>query len=571
MILVYYAVMAAAGTLLTALYVFKWQKRYDVNITAYFILLPLVNIAHFLTHYEATPESALTALKFIYFGGTFMPWFVTLLVANLCKVTVNKGIRILSFLLNVLLYISVLTIGYLPVFYKSFSIERRGNIYVHYKEYGPLHSVFNAVLIIYLVASFAIIFYSYFKKSEVSKRVLFLLFVPEVVTTLCFFLNRLCTNGLEIMPFSYVFTGITTLVLVKRISLYEVSDMVIESMVESGDTGFITLDHRNRYLGSNETAKEIMPELKNLTVDHIITDVPALQKNLCHWLSHFKENEENDTNLYIKKGPSNEEDEFYIVKIAYLYDGHKKKGFRVFLSNDTQNQRFIRLLDQYNSELEEEVSQKTERLEQMHNNLILSMATMVESRDNSTGGHIRRTSVGIRFLTDAIMEEGSLGLSPSFCKNLIKAAPMHDLGKIAVDDAVLRKPGRFTPEEFEKMKAHASEGARIVHEILKDTDDKKFQAIAENVAHFHHERMDGSGYPLGLKGDQIPIEARIMAIADVYDALVSKRVYKEKMSFEEADRIIHEGMGPQFDPALLKYYEAARPRLEEYYSGQDQT
>lgn len=571
MILVYYAVMAAAGALLTALYVFKWQKRYDVNITAYFIMLPLVNIAHFLTHFEATPESALTALKFIYFGGTFMPWFVTLLVANLCKVTINKGIRILTFLINVLLYMSVLTIGYLPVFYKSFSIERQGNIFIHYKEYGPMHSVFNAALIIYLVASFVIIIYSYFKKTEVSKRVLFLLFVPEVVTTLCFFLNRLFTNGLEIMPFSYVFTGVTTLFLVKRISLYEVSDVVVESMIESGDTGFITIDHHNRYLGSNETAKEIMPDLKSLSVDQIITDVACLQRNVCHWLVHFKEDEANDTNLYIKKGPSEDEDKYYLVKIAYLYDGHKQKGFRIYLSDDTQNQRFIKLLDRYNSELEEEVSQKTERLEQMHNNLVLSMATMVESRDNSTGGHIKRTSDGIRILTDAIMSEGSLGLSPSFCKNLIKAAPMHDLGKIAVDDAILKKPGRFTPEEFEQMKSHASEGARIVHEILRDTDDKKFQAIAENVAHFHHERMDGSGYPLGLKGAEIPIEARIMAIADVYDALVSKRVYKEKLSFEEADRIIHEGMGSQFDPALLKYYEMARPRLEEYYSRQDQT
>ncbi|MBR3345922.1 MAG: HD domain-containing protein, partial [Solobacterium sp.] len=135
-----------------------------------------------------------------------------------------------------------------------------------------------------------------------------------------------------------------------------------------------------------------------------------------------------------------------------------------------------------------------------------------------------------------------------------------------VDDAVLRKPGRFTPEEFEIMKKHAPEGARIVHEILKGTDDEEFKEIAENVAHFHHERWDGSGYPDGLKGTQIPLEARIMAIADVYDALVSKRVYKDKMSFEKADAIITEGMGTQFDPQLQPFYNKARPKLEQYYS-----
>ena len=167
---------------------------------------------------------------------------------------------------------------------------------------------------------------------------------------------------------------------------------------------------------------------------------------------------------------------------------------------------------------------------------------------------------------------GMTEFSDEFCKDIIKAAPMHDLGKIAVNDAVLRKPGRFTPEEFEKMKKHPEEGARVIHKILLNTDDDSFKKVAENVAHYHHERWDGSGYPCGLAGPEIPVEARIMAVADVYDALVSKRVYKESMSFEQADSIIMEGMGTQFDPALKKYYEAARPRLEAYYSTvQDET
>lgn len=108
----------------------------------------------------------------------------------------------------------------------------------------------------------------------------------------------------------------------------------------------------------------------------------------------------------------------------------------------------------------------------------------------------------------------------------------------------------------------------IVHEILRDTDDEEFRRIAENVAHYHHEKADGSGYPDGLKGEAIPLEARIMAVADVYDALVSKRVYKEKFSFEKADAIICDGMGTQFDARLRPYYEKARPRLEAFYSAE---
>ena len=173
----------------------------------------------------------------------------------------------------------------------------------------------------------------------------------------------------------------------------------------------------------------------------------------------------------------------------------------------------------------------------------------------------------MRILIDEIKKEGAHDLTGEFCRDIIKAAPMHDLGKIAVDDAILRKPGRFTDEEFAIMKQHAAEGARVIHEILRNTDDESFKIVAENVAHFHHERWDGSGYPEGLSGEQIPFEARVMAIADVYDALVSKRVYKEAFSYEKADAIISEGMGTQFDPGLKTVYEHARPRLEAYYGG----
>lgn len=256
-----------------------------------------------------------------------------------------------------------------------------------------------------------------------------------------------------------------------------------------------------------------------------------------------------------------------MFSVAGVLVGHmiNKSRFERFVYADSAK-KLADMEKKYNEELEKDVAAKTERIVALHDRLIIGMATMVEGRDNSTGGHIRRTSAGVRILTEAIEEEGSLGLPDGFCKKLVKAAPMHDLGKIAVEDAILRKPGRFTPEEYEIMKTHAAEGARIVREILKDTDDVQFRTIAENVAHYHHERVDGSGYPDGLKGEEIPLEARIMAIADVYDALVSKRVYKESFSFAEADRIISEGMGTQFDPSLKKYYDAARPKLEAYYA-----
>ena len=201
----------------------------------------------------------------------------------------------------------------------------------------------------------------------------------------------------------------------------------------------------------------------------------------------------------------------------------------------------------------------------LQDKLVLGMATMVEGRDNSTGGHIKRTSDVVRFLVEEMMKDPSVDLNSTFYQSLIKSAPMHDLGKITIDDVILRKPGKFTPEEYQTMKTHSAAGAVILAQILKDVTDKNFEAVAINVAHYHHERWDGKGYPQGLKGEEIPLEARIMAVADVYDALVSKRVYKDEFSFESAYRIIIENMGTQFDPGLEKYFDRAREKIENYY------
>ena len=200
-----------------------------------------------------------------------------------------------------------------------------------------------------------------------------------------------------------------------------------------------------------------------------------------------------------------------------------------------------------------------------HDQFVLGMATLVEGRDNSTGSHIKRTSKVVELIVNEMVKDPSMSFDNRFAKCVIKAAPMHDLGKIAVDDIILRKPGKFTPEEYEIMKKHSGEGAKIVKEVLGESSDEYFERIVVNVAHYHHERWDGSGYPCGLKGEEIPLEARIMAIADVYDALVSRRVYKDEFSFEDANKILLEGMGTQFDPSLEKYYLAAKSKIEAFY------
>lgn len=225
------------------------------------------------------------------------------------------------------------------------------------------------------------------------------------------------------------------------------------------------------------------------------------------------------------------------------------------MRDETKQQEFLHLITDYNYKLQDKVESKTQQIIQMQNSIITGMASMVESRDNSTGGHINRTCECIKVFIKILKENNSYkDLDDNFYDNLIKAAPMHDLGKIAIPDNILRKPERFTQEEFEEMKKHSQEGARIVQNVLKEVDDEELKKVVTNVAHYHHERWDGTGYPKKLKGKEIPLEARIMTLVDVFDALVSKRCYKEAYSFEKAKTIMESSLGEMFDPELGKVF-----------------
>lgn len=559
-----YFIALIISLLLTLVYAFKWHRHFEVHLTLYFAFVPVTLAGYVLLSLSNSLEAALIANKIVYIGGCFLPFFMMMCVLEHCGFELHKGFRALFLACSAISYLAVLSIGYYPYFYKEVTFERVGDFAILHKTYGFMHTLFYVLLFSYCIVSFGSIIYSFFFKKNMSRKIVLLLFVPGFLTFLSFFGGRLITDMFDLAPFAYVFSQAVFLLIVYEVCLYEVDDIHIESLVQAGTSGFISFDYSFRYLGSNDAAKKFIPELSDIRVDTPIKKNEFLYNTMYEWLDKFKNNGKHNKLLYKK------DDKIYEVDIDYLYDGKMKRGYRIFLNDDTHNQKYIELIDNFNYELQGKVKEKTDHIIAMHNKLILSMATMVESRDNSTGGHIKRTSEGVKILVGEINADknSKLKLDETFCNCIIKAAPMHDLGKIAVKDSILQKPGKFEPWEFEEMKKHAAEGAKIVGEILEGTDDPYFREIAVNVAHYHHERWDGSGYPEGLQGKDIPLEARIMAIADVYDALVSKRVYKESMSFEKADEIIMEGFGKHFDESLKPYYISARPKLEAYYTAQ---
>ncbi|MBP5184298.1 MAG: HD domain-containing protein [Lachnospiraceae bacterium] len=562
MIVWYYNVLLIIAFLVTVAYSIAWRHRYDVHLTLVFVVSCIMEIGYALLAWSKDIGAAVVATKVVFLGGCFLAPFMLIAVLNLCKMKTLKFVRVGLYALSTVVYVGALSIGECGIFYKSFSFETVGGAgRLTDKVYGPLHPWYYIMLLGETMAIIVVLVYCYFRKRNVTRWNLVMFAVPEIVSVFAFFSSRAIDSAYETFPLSVVMGLVIYLIIAFRLSLYDVVGNVLVSVAENGQTGVAAFDTKFRFLGSNETAKDVFPGLPKLRIDGTANEIDDEScRVMIGFVNDFAKDPSKDTAVYETGG------RYYNIMISNLMDGKRKVGYYLLMTDDTENRKYIALLDNYNNDLLNEVKSKTENLVNIHNRLIMGMATMVESRDNSTGGHIMRTSTVVKILTAEMKRDNVLNKPYSFYENLVKAAPMHDLGKVAVDDVILRKPGKFTDEEFAMMKMHAAEGARIIDKILDGTDDEEFRKIATNVAHYHHERWDGSGYPEGLKGEEIPIEARIMAIADVYDALVSKRVYKERMSFEQADRIILEGMGNQFDSSLKPYYVAVRPRLEAYYS-----
>lgn len=547
-----------------------------INLVALFIVTSNRSAYYMLTFFTmavsnagylawATSENlreALLANKFVYFGGCFLPFFVFLAVASLSKVRVKIWwIAFLTALACVVMGF-VFTVGYGNLYYREVKFTIENGIGVLHKTYGPAHNLYYVLLASCIASMLYVIVYAFFRKRRISYKSAICLAGIAFVLTGVYLVQKIVKSPVDLQPFAYLVAEWILLVMIRRLEMYDITNSVMQA---EETYGYVVFDINRRYLSSNHLAREYFPELSELKVDYPIpADNPLFKHSFVLWMDSCDETGKDVINYY-----TNGEQELRCF-VRYILHGRKGKkiGYLIEIEDNTEQRKYIKLLSNYNNELEADVALKTTKLKDTQAKLTLGMADLLESRDSNTGGHIRRSSMGVKILAEELQNhQGKYIISPRFCIKVVRAAPMHDLGKIAVDDRILRKPGKFTPEEFEIMKIHAAKGADIVAGLLDDVeDDKEFVKIAKNVAHYHHEKWDGSGYPEGLSGEDIPLEARMMALADVFDALVSVRCYKEQMSFDGAFKIIEESLGTHFDPELGKIFLQCRNKLEEYYS-----
>lgn len=231
-------------------------------------------------------------------------------------------------------------------------------------------------------------------------------------------------------------------------------------------------------------------------------------------------------------------------------------------------------LEQYRNSLEKMVEEQAQqltgalrRISAMQEHVVVGLANLIESRDGSTGKHVKNTQTYVRMIAEELERRELFAdvLTEEYIEKLCKAAPLHDVGKIQVPDRILQKPGKLTEEEYEQMKSHTTCSSAIIDEIIGDVEEEDYIRLVKDVAMHHHERWDGKGYPAGLSGEQIPLGARVMALADVFDALYEERCYKPAMRpIEKIYQIFAEGRGTQFDPTITDVFLSLDEQLREH-------
>lgn len=557
---IYYFITAILSLLSLAVFVYRDnEKKTSYYLKMLLIIVCVANFGYLALGNSSTLEEAVLAKKITYLGGCFMPPVMAFCMCSLCNIKLKRQVKSLCFLFSVIVYAMVLSAGFTDFYYLSIRMGKVNDATALVVEHGPGYKFFYIILYGYIVADIVITIIAFIKK-QVTKKNLYLLIALQGITIIAFLAGRLKAPTFEIMPAIYVVDVCILVIIQIQISRYNLDDCIYDAMQQNNTTGYIVIDSDNKFIGCNNIAKECIPGLADCKVDTYISKEKELGF-LHEWIKLYKDSEDSTFVQILQY-----KDFYYECVIKPLKTGKNNTGYIIELQDCTDRKKYVDLLSNYNGELEKQVEQQINHINHIQQKIVLGMASLVENRDNNTGGHIKRTSDVIRIFVETIKENNLFDLSDEFCEDLIKAAPMHDLGKIAIEDRILQKPGRFTDEEFEIMKTHAEKSAEIIEKILRGVEEEHFVNVAVNVARYHHEKWNGMGYPMGLSGGQIPLEARIMAIADVYDALVSKRCYKDAMSFSKANEIIIESMGNHFDPGLEKVYIMSRDRLESYYA-----
>lgn len=495
-------------------------------------------------------STILFAQKLVYVGGAYLYYLILIFILQYREINVSIWFHTICSIINTCFMLSVLTADKHQLFYKSYRYVIEQGVPCLVKEYGILHTLYFVVAIAYmLIILFTVLKIIALRRGAYANFNSVGLLLLAIIPTSTYVMEKLMDSSYSLVPIGMVIAELILVSLMYRFKLYDIKDTAREYTYFSIEHGLIVVDENYCYKGSNERARELFPSLEDATLDKPLSLID-------YYL--YQSVESHNTNDMIRNN------RIYKPEIKSIISKNKLCGYVIWYYDVTAERERRRLLENYQMNLEEEVEKKTSKLRGIQEQMIWGFANIVENRDLITGGHIKRTSFYVNAILEGLAKKTLYSdiLDHSYIEHMRLAAPLHDIGKVSVPDDILNKKGPLTDEEYNIMKQHTTVGAKIIEQNLSKLDDMGYYELARLMALYHHEKWNGKGYPEGLKEEEIPLCARIMAIADVFDALVSERPYKQAYSIEKAYEIIENERGVSFDPIITDCFLEVRPKVE---------
>lgn len=506
----------------------------------------MVNLVGYTLEMEAaTKELAMQSLKVTYVGKPFIIYSLYLFVMEYCGVSIPKARRNIFFLISLTITILVFTNNYHGLFYSSIDFTNEGLFPHMILQHGILYNLYTAFLCYYFLGMIIVCIRKYRRhESPIIQKQIIILLVLIFFSIFClaaYLLNL--TAGYDATAIAYIVAVFFFERLMRKYSLFDTLTLAKDEAIDHMKNGLIVIDIYGNPVYTNAEAAKVLECIRK-------------QEHRDRPIEYLEVLAANGRPLFIsqKLAPELEDisgNENYVYELSLRDIIHDNANYGQMLTITENTDHYY-----YTARLKEEVSKKTKEVISIQRDIIGSFAAIIEARDGITGLHIKNTGNLVKVLVNLMKEDDRYCniITSDYAQMVADAAHLHDIGKIAIPDCILQKKGKLTDEEFAIMKTHPQEGARILDSTLKGLESDSYYQIAHDMALYHHEHYDGKGYPAGISGCSIPLSARIMAVADVYDALRSKRHYKDGFSKEKSVQIIRDTMGTQFDPTIASIF-----------------
>ena len=515
------------------------NKNNDTVFMLFCITVVINCLGRYLVASADTLEMAIWANKFTYVGGCFAPLFTLMILAKLCKIKIPRILLIILTIYSTIVLGLVMTIGYNDLYYKEVTLVNGNGFNYLEKVYAPLHILYPIMMILYALIMIVFIVYGIRHKRSLSYREIIVISTLAFSVFALYLVEKIIDLNIDLFSVSY-FIGIVLLIkYYERINMYDMHANIYSSIEKMDEYGYISFDNKYRYTNSNKFAKKLFPEIEDWIVDEVVEPSESfLYKEVIKYLISIKENEIRRKT--IKVGES-----YYQLTVREISYGKKRcVGYLLEFINRTMEKKYYNAIEEYNISMKEEVDRKTkelliqqEKTQKLFMQTVIALSDAVDAKDRYTSGHSKRVAEYSKMIAKM------MGKTKEEQEEIYRAGILHDVGKIRIPAEIINKQGKLTDEEYNLIKIHPITGYHILRGISENS------GIAMG-AKYHHERYDGKGYPNGFVGDNIPEVARIIGVADAYDAMASNRSYRKALPQDVIRSEIEKGKGTQFDPVI---------------------